>query len=64
MVQETYLQATPGIVGPGRLHLAYSRGGNGERTVEYAHSANEGGDSWTIETVRGEGRAPACCWGA
>ncbi len=50
-VQEPSLQATEG-----RLHLAYSRGGDEDRTVEYAHSADDV-DSWTIETV-GEGETP------
>ena len=52
MVQEPSLQQTET-----GLHVAYSRGGGQDRTIEYAHAADEF-DSWTITAV-GEGRSPS-----
>jgi hypothetical protein len=51
-VQEPSLQATQG-----RLHIAYSRGADLERTVEYAY-AEDGVETWTASVV-GPGRSPS-----
>jgi hypothetical protein len=55
--QEPSLQATDG-----GLDVAYSRGGGRDRTIEYAHAADEF-DSWTITAV-GEGQSPSLRIGA